>query len=307
MTTITQFPDPPSTADPANFSAEADAFIAAFPTFVDEINEFGAALNSLSTTSTSVSSVLIGTGTKNFTVETGKSYFVGMSLKLAFDATNWMVGEVISYNSDTGALSVNVVKVTGSGTRAVWVITLGFNGIVDFAQTSGVASSGANSNITSLSGVTAINTPGGIDIKGTNTNDSAAAGDVGEYIESSVLVGSAVNLTSDVAANVTSISLTAGDWDVSAIGRIHANNASTSFTQGLASISATSATLDAVNQVNTFSAAAVPGNGVNYAALGVPSTRISLAATTTIYLVCRAKFTVSTAQAYGVISARRVR
>jgi hypothetical protein len=146
-----------------------------------------------------------------------------------------------------------------------------------------------------------------VGVVGTVTNDNAAAGLVGEYIESSLLVGSAVNLTSDVAANVTSISLTAGDWDVSAIGRVHANNASTSFTQGLASISATSATLDAVNQVNTFSAAAVPGNGVNYAALGVPSTRISLAATTTIYLVCRAKFTVSTAQAYGVISARRVR
>jgi hypothetical protein len=134
MTTITQLPDPPSTADPANFSAEADAFIAALPTLVDEINEFGAALNSLSTTSSSVSSVLMGTGTKNFTVETGKSYFVGMSLKLAFDATNWMVGEVISYDSGTGALSVNVVKVTGSGTRTAWVITLGFNGVVGTGQ-----------------------------------------------------------------------------------------------------------------------------------------------------------------------------
>jgi hypothetical protein len=134
MTTITQLPDPPSTADPANFSAEADAFIAALPVLVDEINEFGAALNSLSTTSTSVSSVLIGTGTKNFTVETGKSYFVGMSLKLAFDATNWMVGEVISYNSGTGALSVNVVKKNGSGTYAAWVITLGFNGIIGNGQ-----------------------------------------------------------------------------------------------------------------------------------------------------------------------------
>jgi hypothetical protein len=134
MTTITQFPDPPSTADPANFSAEADAFIAAFPTFVDEINEFGAALNSLSTTSTSTSSVLIGTGTKNFTVEIGKSYFVGMSLKIAFDATNFMVGEIISYNTGTGALSVNVVKTQGSGTYAAWVITLGFNSTIGASQ-----------------------------------------------------------------------------------------------------------------------------------------------------------------------------
>jgi hypothetical protein len=127
MTTITQLPDPPSTADPANFAAEADAFIAALPEFVDEINEFGATLNNLSTTSTSTSSVLIGTGTKNFTVETGKSYFVGMSLKLAFDATNWMVGEVISYDTGTGALSVNVIETRGTGTYALWTITLSFN------------------------------------------------------------------------------------------------------------------------------------------------------------------------------------
>jgi hypothetical protein len=134
MTTITQFPDPPSTADPANFSTEADAFIAAFPTFVDEINEFGAALNSLSTSSTSTSSVLIGTGTKNFMVETGKSYFVGMSLKVAFDATNFMLGEVISYNAGTGALSVNVVNTQGSGTYAAWVITLAFNSSISSGQ-----------------------------------------------------------------------------------------------------------------------------------------------------------------------------
>jgi hypothetical protein len=134
MTTITQFPDPPSTADPANFSAEADAFIAAFPNFVDEINDFGAALNNLSTSSTSTSSVAIGTGTKNFTVETGKSYFVGMSLKIANSATNYMVGEIISYDAATGALSVNVVKTNGSGTLSSWVITLGFNGTVSNGQ-----------------------------------------------------------------------------------------------------------------------------------------------------------------------------
>lgn len=143
--------------------------------------------------------------------------------------------------------------------------------------------------------------------EGTKTNDNATAGLVGEYIESNVLLASAISLTAATPANVTSISLTAGDWDVSAIVRIHANNASTSFTQAVASISSTSATLDTTNQANITSAAVVPGNGINYCALGVPAARISLASTTTIYLVARATFTVSTAQAYGLISARRVR
>src|SRR5690349_16625741 len=64
----------------------------------------------------------------------------------------------------------------------------------------GFASSGVNTDITSLAG--------------TATNDDAAAGKIGEYIESEVLSGSAVSLTTNTAANITSISLTAGDWDV---------------------------------------------------------------------------------------------
>jgi hypothetical protein len=168
------------------------------------------------------------------------------------------------------------------------------------------ATSGANSNITSLTGVTAINRTGGTSITGTNTNSNASAGHVGEYIESSILIGSAISLTTNVASNVTSISLTAGDWDVSGIVRIHSNSDSTSFTQGLGSIGSTSATVEVVN-VNMSTPAVVVLSGVNYCGLGVPTTRISLASTTTIYLVARATFTVSTAQAYGNITARRIR
>jgi hypothetical protein len=144
-------------------------------------------------------------------------------------------------------------------------------------------------------------------LAGTTTNDNAAAGKVGEYIESDIALGSAISLTTNVAANITSISLTAGDWDVSAIGRIHSNNASTSFTNGIASISQVSATLNASDAASVATPATVPGNGVNYCALGVPPTRITLSATTTVYLVSRSAFTVSTAQAYGKISARRAR
>jgi hypothetical protein len=144
-------------------------------------------------------------------------------------------------------------------------------------------------------------------LTGTTTSDNAAAGKVGEYIESDIVLGSAISLTSNVAANITSISLTPGDWDVSAIGRIHSNNASTSFTNGLASISTVSATLNPADGVAVSTPALVVGNGVNYCALGVPSARISISVTTTVYLVARSAFTVSTAQAYGKISARRAR
>jgi hypothetical protein len=134
MPTITPLPTPPSTSDPANFATEADTFIAALPGLVTEINAFGAALNSLSTTTASTTSVAIGTGTKNFTVETGKSLFVGMSYKMAYDANNWLLGDIISYNSGTGALSIDVDTVRGSGTYAAWVGTLSFNGQIETPQ-----------------------------------------------------------------------------------------------------------------------------------------------------------------------------
>src|SRR5260221_11377663 len=49
---------------------------------------------------------------------------------------------------------------------------------------------------------------------GSTTNDSAVAGNIGEIVTATLATGSAVVLTTNTTANVTSISLTAGDWDV---------------------------------------------------------------------------------------------
>src|SRR5262245_21751697 len=62
----------------------------------------------------------------------------------------------------------------------------------------------------------------GCALLGTNTNDSAATGYVGEYVESTVLSGSAVTLTNNVWTAVTSIPLGAGDWDVTCDGILFA-------------------------------------------------------------------------------------
>lgn len=117
-----------------NFDTNTQNFIDYIASLAPEINTFAESLNTLDTTSTSTSSVLIGTGSKTFTVQTGKSYFLGMSLKIANSATNYMVGEIISYNTSTGALVVNVVAVSGTGTYASWTITVAVNSIVSTAQ-----------------------------------------------------------------------------------------------------------------------------------------------------------------------------
>lgn len=168
----------------------------------------------------------------------------------------------------------------------------------------GGAAAGANADITSMSAVTALTTTGGIDIIGTNTNDSAASGYVGEYVSSTVAQATS-GLTTNTTADVTSISLTAGDWDVGG-SIVIGDPGTTSFTSAMGGISATTATLPATNlRALASSAASVPG-GVYFCA-AVPVQRINIASTTTYYLVARAGFTVSTAGAGGVIWARRRR
>lgn len=143
-------------------------------------------------------------------------------------------------------------------------------------------------------------------IIGTTTNDSAAAGSVGETIESTVLVGAAVSMTSPNAANVTSISLTAGDWDV--WGNVATSaNALTTTTLLAAWISTTSATVPTIPNSGAYTQyqSAVPAGGAIVVSAG--SRRLSLSGTTTVYLSALAVFATNTLSTYGYIGARRRR
>ena len=142
-------------------------------------------------------------------------------------------------------------------------------------------------------------------IPGTATNDSATAGNVGEYVSSTVLAGSAVALTTNTATNITSISLTAGDWDVT--GAIFQQpNGATVVTLIIGWISTTSATLPTApnNGGEALWSGNVTGNG-NSTQPG--PMRLSLSSTTTVYLSTFVTFTTNTNSAYGIIRARRVR
>jgi hypothetical protein len=138
---------------------------------------------------------------------------------------------------------------------------------------------------------------------GTATNDNAPAGAVGEYTSSLVASGSAVSLSNNTGANITSISLTAGDWDV---------GGSVNFTETTSTVTGRSAGV-------TSTTATVPTDG-SEAFCGVQSTvtsetnsitlsrkRFSLSATTTIYLVAKASFSAGTCAGFGQITARRAR
>lgn len=145
---ITALPTPPTRSDPTNFAERGDTFLAALPTFVDEANALAAALNLNSTTDSSSSSVLIGTGAKTFTVSTGKSFQPGMYLVIAdasAPSTNSMWGQVASYSGAT--LAVQVIAVRGAGTLSSWLIS---------QSAPGGAQAGANGDITSLSALSSV-------------------------------------------------------------------------------------------------------------------------------------------------------
>ena len=88
-------------------------------------NSATAAANYL-TVGTSTTSVLIGTGAKSFTADTGKAWGAGLILSIssAANTANFMHGTVTSYNSSTGALVMNILDVGGSGTLNDWGIAI---------------------------------------------------------------------------------------------------------------------------------------------------------------------------------------
>ena len=147
-------------------------------------------------------------------------------------------------------------------------------------------------------------TPG--QIFGTRKNDDAGVGKVGEIIENTVLVASVVALSTGTAANVTSISLTPGDWNV--FGNVAFDlNAATTLTQIIGAINTTSATLPTIPSAGAETLLSTTFTTGAPQVITVGQRRISLAATTIVYLIGRATFAVNSCGAYGYIGARRVR
>ena len=144
---------------------------------------------------------------------------------------------------------------------------------------------------------------------GVTTGTNAAAGAVGEYATSTVLLGSAVSLVSGVAKDITSISLTAGDWDCEG-ETAYNNGASTAVAAQYGWISTTSATLPTVPNSGAFAGPTLSTPQTGTFGLGYISTgrfRVNVSATTPVYLSTYVSFTISTSTAYGFLGCRRMR
>lgn len=156
----------------------------------------------------------------------------------------------------------------------------------------------------------ALSRTGGIAIEGTNTDDNAPAGYIGEYVSSAIVSGSSVALTNGNAANVTSISLTAGNWLVG--GQLgFGTTGTTNWTTLAGGTSRTSMTLPPQGDDTRGVARLVKAAGTTSVAddnvVAIPLARMALTVTTTVYLVASADFSAGAVSAHGYINAIRTR
>lgn len=156
-----------------------------------------------------------------------------------------------------------------------------------------------NNSFTFLNGIMTVSAG----IKGTATNDSATAGNVGQVSTSTVTIASGTSLTTATAANIRTLSLTAGDWMVS--GNVNFGATTATVTGTSAGISSTSATLP-TDGTEVYSGVQVTVVSETDS-VTLPAKEISLASTTTIYLVGKSTFSAGSVKAGGSITAVRIR
>jgi len=140
-------------------------------------------------------------------------------------------------------------------------------------------------------------------IGGVTDGSSALAGRVGEYISSSLPDASAVSLSSGETANITSISLTPGDWDVA--GAVHFQMTSATVSLSLGGASTASRNLPEDGSASASGLQLVGASTYNTIAL--PVKQLTIHSTTKVYLVGSCYFSEGSVAAFGLITARRMR
>lgn len=175
--------------------------------------------------------------------------------------------------------SSNAAVITGAGTANYSVISYG--------------STGHLNNVTAQSG-------GSISgMQNTSATNTVGAGFIGEQIRSTT---TGLSISSNTTINLTTISLTAGIWDVSAVATFTSSGATNQNTQ--LTINTTSSTQGTDGDNRVWGSLAV--NGVAEGGASIPAWRFTTTSTTTVYLVATVAFTSGSMTTAGRISATRV-
>ena len=222
----------------------------------------------------------------SYSTATYPAVATGTGTILRADGTNWVA--TTSTYPDTNAVST-----------------------ILYASSANVMSALATANsgvlTTSTSGVPSIDTTNfhvlstGVQMKGNNTNTAPPSGFIGEQLKSVIAAGSAVSLTTITSKTMTSLSLTAGVWDLTGVGIFTTTGSPTVLSVGFSSVNNTLGAVDGDGVVDM----GTPPTTAN-PCLVVPAFRVLVSTTTTYYFVAYAQFASSTCLVYGRMSAVRV-
>lgn len=213
--------------------------------------------------------------------------------------------------TNTAASGATLSLVSASNTANGVTVTLTGNGVTTPAKSIRVLSGNLqvvnNANSSSIltltdAGALSVNSsvtptyPGGI--IGNVTGSNVSAGSVGEP---SISAPAATSLTSATTMNVGSISLTAGDWDVSG-SYIYTPAGSTTGTSIFAGLNTTSAAFGSAGKTAVLQTS-FPAGAQQVVAL--PPIQVNSSGSTTVYCVTNTTFSVSTATGQCYFYARR--
>jgi hypothetical protein len=261
-----------------------------------------------------------GSSTTNTTISAGNAVFNNSIFNSPIGSTS--TGALGFYNSEIGILGTTALAITGSATHGATYLSLNSGSAT--ACTIGTGSTlnctfctFASSNTNYVSGAGAIiftglqpgtnasvsnsvtTKTGGL-LVGDRSGTAPTSGYLGEQIRA---VSGTVAVSNNTPTTITSISLTAGIWDISSVGQAQFSGNSTVFISGISPTNNSftgGVNNDSYSQVNYTSGVF----SVNF--LSIPSYRVSLSSTTTYYLVSQVTFSTGSCNCIGRISATRV-
>lgn len=231
-------------------------------------------------TSPTFTSPVLGTPSSG-TLSNCTGYTVGNISGLGTGVATWLA-------TPTSANLASAVATTSTGSGALVFGT----GPTLSAPILGIPASGTLTNCTGV--------PSGTGIACTATNNSASTGQLGEYISSNLPIASAINVPNNTATNITSISLTAGDWMV--FGNVALLPTGICTTIGGA-VNTTSSSVPDFSQYSQLT----NNGGWGNSGITVPPLRVSISGTTTVYLIAVTTFSTGSCTGCGTIQARRMR
>ncbi|MCP1765395.1 hypothetical protein [Bradyrhizobium japonicum] len=239
---------------------------------------------------TSTTSLAIGTGSKVFTTQAGLAYTNGARVR-ASSGANWLEG-VATYSGTT--LTITSDKTNGTGTFTSWTFNVaGQPGAGDVVA----ANNGTEFNAATFAANLGLVRGSVGHIPGDTTGSAPTTGEIGQRIQTT-LAGTLS--TTNTAVNCGSITLTPGNWDVSAAVIFNAASGATTGTDWwdiLSTVSTPSTSIGNAIDGTTYHdrlASVADHSGVHTHA----PWRMTVTVNTVIY--CHAMATFSAGTGYGV-------